>query len=140
MKFAPKTIDEYLDELPSDVKAVLEKMRQTIRSIVPKAEEIISYGMPAFRYYGMLVYFAAFKNHCSLFPAGAMTNLKDEIEPYRTSKGTLQFTVDKPIPTTLVKKIVKVRKEENEAKYNAKLLVKKSTAKNTLKKKVKVSK
>jgi uncharacterized protein YdhG (YjbR/CyaY superfamily) len=137
MKSAPATIDDYLDELPSEVKAVLEKIRQTIRSAVPKAEEVISYGMPGFRYYGMLVYFAAFKNHCSLFPAGAMTTLKKEIEPYRTSKGTLQFTVDKPIPITLVKKIAKVRKEENEAKHNAKLLAKKSATKKPVKKRAK---
>lgn len=139
-KSTPETIDEYLNELPSEVRAVLEKIRHTIRSVVPKAEETISYGMPAFRYHGMLVYFAAFKNHCSLFPAGAMTKLKNEIEPYKTSKGTLQFTVDKPIPTTLVKKIIKVRKEENEAKYNAKLLVKKSAVQNPLKRKIRVSK
>lgn len=129
------TVDEYLSKLPIDVRTTLEKLRQTIRSVVPAAEEVISYGMPGYRYCGMLVYFAAFKNHCSFFPGSSTISKIEETKSYQTSKGTLQFTIDKPIPTTLVKKIVKLRKEENEAKYNAKLLKKNSGVKKLARKK-----
>lgn len=133
----PKTIDDYLSRLPEGVRTSLENLRKTIKSAAPKAEEVISYGMPAFKLHGMLVYFAAFKNHCSFFPGSAsIAKLKNELKPYQTSKGTIQFTIDKPLPVTLVRKIVKARVEENEAKLTAKLLAK-STAKKTAKKKTK---
>ena len=114
----PKTIDEYLDAQPEKVKTVLSKLRQTIKKTAPKAEEVISYKMPGFNYHGMLVYFAAFKNHCSLFGGNStLTNeMKDELKKYKTSKGTIQFTVENPLPTTLVKKIVKARMKQNEEK------------------------
>lgn len=114
----PKNIDEYLLDQPEKVRVVLEKLRHTIKQAAPKAEEVISYKMPAFKYHGMLVYFAGFKNHCSLFPASSA--LPDELEkalkPFRASKGTIQFTVEKPLPATLVKKIVKARMKQNEEK------------------------
>ena len=111
----PKNIDEYLLTLPDEVRITLEKLRQTIRQAAPDAEEVISYQMPAFKYHGMLVYFAAFKNHCSFFPgnAGLLETMKDELKDFKTSKGTLQFTVEKPLPVPLVKKIVKARVKEN---------------------------
>jgi uncharacterized protein YdhG (YjbR/CyaY superfamily) len=97
----------------------LEKVRATIRSVVPaEATEALSYGMPAFRYKGALVGYAAFKNHCSFFPMNAslLDALADDLKGYRTSKGTLQFPLDKPLPVTLVKKMVKARVAENERK------------------------
>jgi uncharacterized protein YdhG (YjbR/CyaY superfamily) len=133
------TIDEYMETLPKDVRTVLENLRKTIKSAAPKAEEVISYQMPAFKYYGMLVYFAAFKNHCSFFPGGSATLAKEleaELTPYKTSKGTLQFTVEKPLPAALVKKIVKLRMKQNEERERAREL-KKASTKRTAKKKTK---
>lgn len=125
-----KDIDEYLSKLPVGKRNSLEKLRQIIKQVVPSAEEVISYGMPAFKYHGILVYFAAFKNHCSLFPGSStLTKLKNELKPYQTSKGTLQFTIDKPLPTSLVKKIIKARKEENESRLLAKTVKKKNLRK-----------
>ncbi|MBC7861612.1 MAG: DUF1801 domain-containing protein [Bacteroidia bacterium] len=100
------------------VQIVLEKLRHTIRTTAPAAEELISYGMPAYKLHGMLVYFAAFKNHCSFFPGNSslVKELQDELKPYKTAKGTIQFTVEKPLPASLVKKIVKLRMKENLAK------------------------
>jgi uncharacterized protein YdhG (YjbR/CyaY superfamily) len=125
----PKNIDEYLMDQPEKVRVVLEKLRHTIKQAAPKAEEVISYKMPAFKYHGMLVYFAAFKNHCSFFPGSTsgLTEIK-ELKEYITSKGTLQFTVDKPLPVTLVKKIVKLRVKQNEEKEALKKSVKRKTS------------
>lgn len=110
-------VDAYLANVPEPARATLEKMRATIRSVVPKeATEGISYGMPAFRYKGALVGYAAFKDHCSFFPmqASLIDEMKDELKTYRTSKGTLQFAQDKPLPAALLKKMVKLRVAENE--------------------------
>ena len=112
-------VDAYLAEVPEPARTTLEKLRATIRSIVPvEATEGLSYGMPAFRYKGPLVAYAAFKNHCSFFPmqASLIDEMKDELKNYRTSKGTLQFSMDKPLPAALVKKMVKLRVTENERK------------------------
>jgi uncharacterized protein YdhG (YjbR/CyaY superfamily) len=140
MKYArANTIDEYMETLPKDVRTVLENLRKTIKSAAPKAEEVISYQMPAFKYYGMLVYFAAFKNHCSFFSGGSAALAKEmeaELKPYKTSKGTLQFTVEKPLPAGLVKKIVKIRMKQNEERERAREL-KKASTKKTAKKKTK---
>jgi uncharacterized protein YdhG (YjbR/CyaY superfamily) len=90
-----------------------------IRSVVPpETTEALSYGMPAFKYKGALVAYAAFKNHCSFFPMNAslIDTLREELKAYRTSKGTLQFAVDKPLPAALVKKMVKLRIADNERK------------------------
>ncbi|HEY3430117.1 MAG TPA: DUF1801 domain-containing protein [Cyclobacteriaceae bacterium] len=122
----PETVDEYLADLPEKEREVLSSIRKTIRATAPKAEEGISYGMPGYKYYGMLVYFAAFKNHCSFFPGSSMLeHFGKEIEKYKTSKGTLQFTVDKPLPASLIKKIVKARMKQNETNELAKHLKKK---------------
>ena len=97
---------------------MLSKMRVTIQSVVPReATETISYGIPAFRYKGVLVWFAAFSNHCSLFPTASVVEaFKNELKGFSTSKGTIQFPTDKPLPTALVKKMVKARVAQNEGK------------------------
>ena len=116
---APKDIDEYLAGVPEPARSTLQKMRAMIRSAAPKeATEAISYGMPAFKYKGALVAFAAFKSHCSFFPMNGslLAEFQDELKDYRTSKGTLQFPQDKPLPAALVKRLVKARVAQNEAK------------------------
>lgn len=111
-----KNIDDYLVMLPVETREALEKLRGIIRAAAPEAEEVISYQMPAFKYKGSLVGFAAFKNHCSFFPMNSKTveAFKNELKAYKTSKGTIQFTLEKPLPAALVKKIVKARIKENE--------------------------
>jgi len=108
---APKNTDEYLDAVPEPARSTLSKMRAVIRSAVPKeATEVISYGMPAFKHKGVLVWFAAFSNHCSFFPTAAIIDeFKNELKGYTLSKGTIQFPVHKPLPAALVKKMVKAR-------------------------------
>ena len=114
----PKTVDDYLDRIPEPARSTLEKVRSAIRSAVPRdAEEVISYGIPAFRQQKVLVYYAAFTNHCSFFPTGAVMNeFKDELKAYKISKGTIQFPIDKPLPATLIKKMVKARLAQLEKK------------------------
>ena len=119
-------IDSYLEQQPENVRAVLEKLRQTIKSVAPEAEEVISYNIPSFKYHGMLVHFAAFKNHCSFFPGGIVENFKEELKDFKISKGTIQFTIEKPIPASLVKKIVKERMKQNLLKSKLKLINKKN--------------
>jgi uncharacterized protein YdhG (YjbR/CyaY superfamily) len=120
-KKVPLTVDEYIASFSGDVKKRLKEMRKTIKTAAPKAEEVISYQMPGYKYFGMLVYFAAFKNHISLFPAtaGIFAFLK-EVTAYQTSKGTLQFPNNQPIPYKLVARIVKYRMKQNEEKNDAK--------------------
>jgi uncharacterized protein YdhG (YjbR/CyaY superfamily) len=115
---APKTVDEYLAIVPEPARGTLIKVRAMIRAVAPPgATESISYGMPMFKYKGMLVGLAAFSKHCSLFPgAGPIAALKDELKGFPTSKGTIQFPLDKPLPGALVKKLVKARIAENEGK------------------------
>ena len=112
-------VDKYLAAVPEPGRSTLNKIRATIRSVVPaEATEALSYGIPAFKYKGGLVAYAAFKDHCSFFPMGSaiLDELKDELKPYRVSKGTLHFPLDKPLPATLVKKMVKARIAMNERK------------------------
>jgi uncharacterized protein YdhG (YjbR/CyaY superfamily) len=113
----PTSVDDYLAALPDESRAVLRKLRTAIKAAAPEATETISYQMPAFKDHGrFLVSYAAFKDHCSLFPASkaVMESLGEELKPYFSGKGTPRFTVDKPIPAALVKRIVKARIEENE--------------------------
>ena len=110
-------VEDYLAKVPEPARNTLAKVRAAIRSAVPaETTEALSYGMPAFHYKGALVAYAAFKNHCSFFPmqASLTDTMKEELKDYRTSKGTLQFPLDKPLPATLVKKMVKARVAENE--------------------------
>jgi uncharacterized protein YdhG (YjbR/CyaY superfamily) len=111
----PRTVDEYLAALPQEARTTLEKLRKTIKAAAPRATEGISYQMPMYKQQGMLVGFAAFKDHCSLFPgAKAVATYKDELKAYKTSKGTIRFPIGKPLPTALVKKLVKSTIKENE--------------------------
>ena len=115
---APKDVDEYMASVPEPARTTLSKMRATIRSAVPpEATEVISYRMPAFRHNGVLVWFAAFSDHCSLFPTAAIIEkFKNELKPFSTSKGTIQFPTNKSLPTALIKKLVKARVAQNETK------------------------
>ena len=116
---APKDVDEYLAGVPEPARSTLEKVRAAIRSAVPaEATEAIGWGMPMFRYKGMLLGFAAFSNHCSLFPmsTSVMEAFKNDLKDFHTSKGTIRFPVDKPLPAALVKKLVKARIAENVGK------------------------
>ena len=115
-----KTVDEYMSLQPEAVILALENIRQIVKTLAPQAQEVISYGMPVFKYYGMLLGFAAFKNHCSFFPGGVVEYFKNDLKDFKISKGTIQFTVDKPIPNALIEKIVLFRMGENEAKTLAK--------------------
>jgi len=116
-KGAAKNFDEYFVRAPEPARTSLTKMRATIRSAVPaEATETISYGIPAFKQQGrVLVWFAAFSKHCSLFPtASVIEEFKDELRGLSTSKGTIHFPIDKPLPTTLIKKMVKARVKQSE--------------------------
>jgi uncharacterized protein YdhG (YjbR/CyaY superfamily) len=115
---SPKTVDEYLAAVPQPARGTLNKVRAAIRSAVPtETTEVISYGIPAFKHKKVLVWYAAFSDHCSLFPtASVIEKFKEELKPYRTSKGTIQFPVEKPLPAALVKKITKVRVADVDAK------------------------
>ena len=115
----PKTVDEYFSRVPEPARSTLEKMRALIRSAAPKeTTEVLSYGIPTFRYKRGLVALAAFKDHCSFFPMGSsvLDEFKDELTNFRVSKGTLHFPLDAPLPAALVKKIVKARITQNESR------------------------
>jgi uncharacterized protein YdhG (YjbR/CyaY superfamily) len=107
----PKTHDEFLDSLDDEKRTALEKLRQTIKAVAPGAEECISYGIPAFRLNNrVLVYYGAGKNHCAFYPgAHPIAEHKDELVAYSISKGTTRFSPKKPLPATLVRKLVKTR-------------------------------
>jgi hypothetical protein len=106
----PRTIAEYLAPLSADKRAALQRLRKTIQAAVPRAEECISYGVPAFRLDGrMLMWFAAATNHCSFFPGGVLADFGVELKGYHTGKGTVRFQPDHPLPATLVRELVKAR-------------------------------
>jgi uncharacterized protein YdhG (YjbR/CyaY superfamily) len=117
-KAAPKSVDEYLAGIPEPGRSALSKMRAAIRAAVPaEATETISYGIPAIKHKGILVWFAAFADHCSLFPTAAVIEaFKKELKGFTTSKGTIQFPLDKPLPIALIKKLVKARVAQSESK------------------------
>lgn len=117
-KTKAKTVDEYLAALSDDQRAVLERLRRSIRAAAPNAEECISYQIPAFRLNGMLVAFGATPNHCAFYPMSSSTveAHRDELKEYKTSKGTIRFLPDNPLPAALVRKLVKARIAENEAR------------------------
>ena len=118
---APETVDEYLAGVSKEARATLEKLRQTIKAAAPMASEGISYQMPMYKHHGMVVGFAAFKDHCSIFPGSAVMDAhKVELSRYDTSKGTIRFPANKPLPAALVKKLVKARIKENEARASKK--------------------
>jgi uncharacterized protein YdhG (YjbR/CyaY superfamily) len=110
----PKNIDAYIKSFPKDVQPILQRVRETIRSAAPKAEEAISYGMPTFRLNGNLVHFAGYKQHVGFYPTpSGITAFKKEISAYKWAKGSVQFPLDQPIPYTLIKKMTLFRVKEN---------------------------
>ena len=118
---APSTIDEYIARFPAPIQAILELIRATIRTAAPDAKEVISYQMPAFQQEGVLVYFAAWKEHIGLYPPlSAEAPFKSEVAIYEGPKGNLQFPLEQPIPYDLISKIVQFRVQENLARAAAK--------------------
>jgi len=115
---APKTVDAYLEGVAEPAHSMIVEMRALIRTTLPEeAQETISYRMPAFKLKRVLVWFAAFKSHCSLFPSAAVIEqFKDELKGFTVSKGTVQFPMDKPLPAALIRKLVKARLEQSEGK------------------------
>lgn len=115
---SPKTVDEYLVSVPEPARSTLDKVRAAIRSVVPpETTEVLSYRIPAFKYKRMLMWYAAFSDHCSLFPtASVIEKFEEELKPFRTSKGTILFPIDRPLPAALVKKMAKMRLAELEGK------------------------
>ena len=115
-----KTIDEYIALFPKDVRNILEALRKAIRDVAPQAEEAISYQIPTYKLNGNLVHFAAFKDHISFFPTSSgIEAFKVKLKSYKTSKGTIRFPLDEPIPFDLIKEIVRFRVKENLSKNNS---------------------
>jgi uncharacterized protein YdhG (YjbR/CyaY superfamily) len=113
-----KNIDEYIAGSPEEVRLKLEQIRQAIKQSAPQASEVISYGMPAFKMHGVLVYFAAFKKHIGFFPtASGIAAFQSELAGFATSRGTIHFPLDRPIPFDLIDKIVRFRVKEDLLKY-----------------------
>ena len=120
-KQGSKTIDQYLAGVNPRQQAALQKLRQTIRAVAPSAEECISYGIPAFRLNGRsLVFFGAWADHCSFYPGSSVTlkKFRDDLKDFETSKGTIRFSPQEPLPAALVKKLVKARMAENGDRVN----------------------
>jgi uncharacterized protein YdhG (YjbR/CyaY superfamily) len=116
-KNAPANIDQYIERFPEEIQIILSKLRAAIKKAAPQAVERISYQMPAFYFNGNLVYFAAFKNHIGFFPTSSgVAAFQKELAKYATSKGTVHFPLDKPLPLDLIKRIVRFRVKENSAK------------------------
>lgn len=123
MKRVPaKTVDEYVEAFPTATQTMLKKIRKTIKAAAPpQTEEVISYGIAGYKYHGVLIFFAGFTNHVSVYPAprGAEA-FKKELAAYKGGKGTVQFPLDKPLPLTLITRMVKFRAKENLAKAKIK--------------------
>ncbi len=116
-----KDADEYISLFPPQVQLILQQLRQAIRDLVPEAEETISYGIPTFKLHGNLVHYAAYKNHIGFYPGAAgIENFKDKLARYKLSKGTVQFSIDEPIPFDLIREIVLFRVNQNQLKAQAK--------------------
>ncbi|MDD1775791.1 MAG: DUF1801 domain-containing protein [Candidatus Methanomethylicus sp.] len=120
-KLRPSTIDEYIAGFPSNIQVLLNELKETIQKAAPDAVETISYQMPAFRLNGILVYFAAFKDHIGFFPTSSgVSRFKDELSCYKLSKGTIRFPLSDPLPKDLVTRIVQFRVQENLEKSRSK--------------------
>jgi uncharacterized protein YdhG (YjbR/CyaY superfamily) len=126
-----KNVDEYIKRYPAEVQPVLQKIRQTIRKTAPGAKEVISYQIPGYMQNGVLIFFAAYKNHISVYPAPRGTEtFKKELSAYKGGKGTIQFPIGQPIPYDLITRITRFRLQENEERTAAKeKTVKKANAK-----------
>jgi uncharacterized protein YdhG (YjbR/CyaY superfamily) len=116
-----KTVAEYFSTVPANTKSILEELRKAIKEAAPKAEEVISYNMPAIKFHGILVYYAAHKEYIGLYPtASGIETFKNELSAYKWSKGAVQFPIDKPMPVHLISKIVKFRLQEDVEKAKKK--------------------
>ena len=116
-----KTVDEYIASFPGNVQVILQELRRAIKEASPEAQEAISYRIPVFKLNGYLVWFAAFKDHIGFYPrASGIEAFRKKLSPYNVSKGTVRFSIDKPIPLDLVKEIVKFRVKENLRAYRSK--------------------
>jgi uncharacterized protein YdhG (YjbR/CyaY superfamily) len=115
MATAIKDVDSYLSTLAPHFREALKNLRKIIKEVAPDAEEVISYQMPAYKFHGMLVGFAAFKNHCGfyLWNSETVNHFKDDLKDFDISKGTIRFTPEKPIPDKLLRELIKVRIQEN---------------------------
>lgn len=114
---SPGRVDDYISRFPPDIAAILQKVRETIRTAAPEAEEAIKYQLPTFVYNGNLVHFGGFKTHVGFYPTPSGINaFKKELSKYKGAKGSVQFPIDKPIPYSLIAKIVKYRLKENSRK------------------------
>ncbi|MEI6850303.1 MAG: DUF1801 domain-containing protein [archaeon] len=121
MKIA-KNVDSYIKLYPKNIQKILKTLRRTIKSTAPKAEETISYGIPCYNYLGALVYFAAYKTHIGFYPTSSgVKNFKKELSNYETSKGTIKFHLDTPLPFKLIEKIVRFRVKENTFRVSKKV-------------------
>ena len=120
-KVVPETVDQYIAAFPADVKKRMQQLRKTIKDAAPKADELISYQMPGYKYFGMLVYFAAYKNHIWFYPgAGGVLEFYKKLSSFKSAKGSVQFPHDRPIPYDMISKIVKFRVKQNEEKGSLK--------------------
>ena len=120
-KVVPETVDQYITAFPTDVKKRMQQLRKTIKAAAPKADEMISYQMPGYKYFGMLVYFAAYKNHIGFYPgAGGVLEFYKKLSSFKSAKGSVQFPHDRPIPYDVISKIVKFRVKQNEEKFSLK--------------------
>ena len=120
-KVVPETVDQYIAAFPADVKKRMQQLRKTIKAAAPKADELISYQMPGYKYFGMLVYFAAYKNHIGFYPgAGGVLEFYKKLSSFKSAKGSVQFPNDRPIPYEVISKIVKFRVKQNEEKGSLK--------------------
>jgi len=113
VKPAAASTEAYLADLPDDQRAALEALRRQIRAVVPEAEEAISYGLPTFRLHGNLVHFGAAAKHCSLYAGSVISHFAEQLADFDTSKGTIRFQPDRPLPEALVREIVQYRVVQN---------------------------
>lgn len=117
----PKNVDDYIDCFPNGIREILKELRDTIKKAAPDAEELISYQMPAYKLKGILVYFAAMTNHIGFYPTSTgIASFRKELSAYKLGKGSVQLPLDKPLPLSLISKIVKYRVKENLARAEAK--------------------
>jgi uncharacterized protein YdhG (YjbR/CyaY superfamily) len=119
---AVTNVDDYISGFPKDTQALLKQLRTVIKKAVPDAEELISYQMPAYKYFGVLVYFAGYKKHIGFYPTAlGIERFKKELSPYKGAKGSVQFPLDKPLPLELITRIVTFRAKENKEKAGVRL-------------------
>ena len=127
MQAKAANVDEYISRFPEATQKHLNDVRNAIRKAAPKAEELISYQMPAYKFHGVLVYFAGYQNHIGFYPtATGISNFKKEISGYKSAKGSVQFPLDRPMPVPLIKKIIAFKVKDNLEREAAKLHKKKT--------------